>query len=189
MARGALDSLNRAKERKITTTIDSLVLNGTGFTGLDNPAALDSALKQYRMIKKQGYFDGRLNKTAKGIKNDFDVRDIDGDSVIYDAATKLTWQGGNQFSARTWEDAKAYVDTLIYAGFEDWRLPSLEEAMSLMEPSANEKGLYIDVRFNDTPWIWTADQYDASYAWVVYFVFGDCGNDHVDYGDYVRAVR
>ena len=141
------------------------------------------------MIKKQGYFDSRLNKTAKGIKNDFDVRDIDSDRVIYDAATKLTWQGGNQFSARTWEDAKAYVDTLIYAGFEDWRLPSLEEAMSLMEPSANEKGRYIDVRFNDTPWIWTADQYDASSAWVVYFGVGNCLNTHVDNFFCVRAVR
>ena len=105
-------------------TIDSLVLSGAGFRSLDNPAVLDSALKKYRMIKKKGFYDSRLNSKGTGIENDFDDDVVEGDTVICDAATKLTWQGGSKFVQKRWKDAKAYVDTLnisSYAGFKDWR--------------------------------------------------------------------
>jgi len=39
------------------------------------------------MIKAKDYFDIRLNPKGKGIKNDYRVQAIDGDTVIYDAAT------------------------------------------------------------------------------------------------------
>jgi len=90
-----------------------------------------------------------------------------------------------------WERAQAYVDTLTYAGFDDWRLPTLEEAMSLMEPKKNEHRLHIDPIFDSMPeWMWTADKYSASRAWNVNFNLGNFFHYDVD-GKfyYVRAVR
>lgn len=59
----------------------------------------------------------------------------------------------------------------------EWRLPTLEEAMSLMEPVRNEDGLFINPVFSDKQrWIWTADQHGVSSAWVVYFGGGGCGH-------------
>ena len=90
-----------------------------------------------------------------------------------------------------WIEAEAYVDTLTYAGFDDWRLPTLEEAMSLMEPKMNEHGLYIDPIFDRKQrWIWTADKHSASRAWLVHFGTGICYYHDVAHStNYVRAVR
>jgi len=70
-----VDSLNRKKTRTITT-IDSRVLDGAGFPFLDTPVVLDSALKQYRMIKKEDYYDKRLNPGGKGIKNKYEKKAV-----------------------------------------------------------------------------------------------------------------
>jgi len=166
--RAEVDSLNRAKER-ITTTIDSLFLRSKGLS-LVASEVFKYALKQYKMIKKEGYYDRRLNPDGKGRENKFEIRVVEGDTIIYDAATDLTWQGGKEFPGRSWESAKAYVDTLSYAG-GGWRLPTLKEAMSLMEPT-RRGSLHIDARFEDTQSIWTVDQYDASRAWSVSFSVG-----------------
>ena len=51
--------------------------------------------------------------------------------------SKQAWL--SYFKRREWEDTKAYVDTLTYAGFKDWRLPTLEEEMSLMNPHKTKR--------------------------------------------------
>ena len=73
----------------------------------------------------------------------------------------------------------------------DWRLPALEEAMSLMEGNRNSEGLYIDSIFvSRQEWIWTSDLYSASAAWSVDFDFGYCDSSGMEVSSsYVRAVR
>ncbi|MCH8873630.1 DUF1566 domain-containing protein, partial [candidate division KSB1 bacterium] len=93
-----------------------------------------------------------------------------------------------------YESAQVYIDNLNSAGFatyNDWRLPTLEDAMSLMEPVSQNSGLYIDAVFaKKQRWIWTADKSSASRAWFVGFVDGICGRIDVDGNDGgVRAVR
>ena len=75
--------------------------------------------------------------------------------------------------------------------------------MSLMEPKRvavatdRQDSLYVDARFKDTPFIWTADEYswdveeEVSRAWYVDFVHGYCHHIDIDiyYVNYVRAVR
>ncbi len=67
-------------------------------------------------------------------------------------------------------------------------MPTLEEAMSLMEPTKTA-GRHINGHFGGTWLIWTSDEYDASVAWVVSFVTGWCYSYHVNSSYYVRAVR
>jgi len=192
-----VDSLKR-KQAKISATIDSLkiraVLSAT-FRGLDS-LKYASVLKQYNMIKANNYYDRRLNPKGTGTENDFDDDVVEGDTVIYDAATKLTWQGGSKFGQKSWQDAKNYVSSLSYAGFDAWRLPTLKEAMSLIEPKRVEvattqhDSLYVDARFKDTPYFWTGEKYTALRAWVVYFSYGYCNNlDFIINYNHVRAVR
>lgn len=202
VAQAALDSLNIEKKR-ITSTIDSLKIRAIISAAFGNLDSLDytSALKQYRMIKTNKYFDRRLNPEDRGVENDFKVQVVKGDTVIYDAATKLTWQMSSDMN---WEDALAYVNNLIYAGFDDWRLPTLEEAMSLIETKPNKRGYYIDgrfrfIRFLETEsykrtrfvfgTIWTTDRHSAGMVWDVNFKHGSCfygnANNELD----VFAVR
>lgn len=77
------------------------------------------------------------------------------------------------------------------AGYHDWRLPTLEEAISLLESSKKNGNLYIAPIFDrNQRWIWTGDKKRGSNeAWDVNFVYGIVSwspfNDH----GFVRPVR
>lgn len=132
------------------------------------------------------------NPNGKGIKHSYELR-YDGKAVV-DHITGLTWQQSGSPNDISYVGAEKYIRDLNYqhfVGFNDWRLPTLEEAMSLMEAQAHTD-LYIDFIFDRTQrWIWTADQYSAANAaWVVVFFNGYCYHSEVDlYNPLVRAVR
>ena len=147
------------------------------------------------MIKEKGYFDSEINPTGTGIAHNYQIR-ADG-KIIYDHATGLMWQQSGSDDEKPYEDAKSYIKALNrqnFAGYRDWRLPTMEEAMSLMEPKRNRDMLYIDRVFDKKQdWIWTSDLDIASSGWVVDFYAGG----FIDGGFviisnsvvYVRAVR
>jgi hypothetical protein len=143
-----------------------------------------------RMLKEIGFFDTNWNKEGQGLFHLYELREIKGSEVIIDHATGLMWQQSGS-SRMKYADAEKYIRDLNakrFAGYNDWRLPTLEEAMSLMEKHGN---LYIDPLFDQTQmWIWTVDKESAGVAWVVYFNYGSCYHYDVDiYLYYVRAVR
>jgi hypothetical protein len=128
------------------------------------------------------------------------------DGVVSDKKTELMWKrcsvgtsGTNcetgVASFRTWQQALLIQETANsanFAGFNDWRLPNVEElrsiaALNCFDPAINENA------FPNTPiyWFWSSSpiaQNDA-FAWDVYFGKGnDTGNNRtVDLN--VRLVR
>lgn len=49
-----------------------------------------------------------------------------GGSMIYDTARNITWLADmNVNGLMTWANANAWADDLVYGGFDDWRLPTL----------------------------------------------------------------
>ena len=194
-----IDSLHR-KQAIISATIDSLTARAKISAAFEDLNSLEYAniLKHYKMITANNYYDRRLNPDGGGVENDFEVRVVKGDTVIDNAVTQLTWQGGSEFAKMNWENAKAHVDALTYAGFDDWRVPTLQEAMSLMKAEKVEydatehDSLYIDAHFKDTPFIWTSEKYTTSLAWSVDFFDGYCKffvSDGFLFNPHVRAVR
>ena len=145
------------------------------------------------MLKTHGYYDRDRNPDAKGIEHDYQLKEIKGDKVVIDKTTKLMWQQSGSQKDMPFEATKEYITELNrngFAGFTDWRLPTLEEAMSLMElEEKNDR--YIDPMFNSVQrWIWTADQVKGeSRAWVVSFYVGGCRYYRFYDYHYVRAVR
>jgi len=47
--------------------------------------------------------------------------------------SELMWQAGKSQNFSNWEDANQYVKSLSLGGFEDWRLPTPEECLSLSQ--------------------------------------------------------
>lgn len=149
------------------------------------------------MLKNHGFFSQQYdwnkefcNPNGKGLDNDF-VLQKNG-QIVYDRASGLMWQQSGSDDDMSFEEAMRWVEQLTFAGFDDWRLPTLEEAMSLVEPEQKNDDLYIDPVFNSKQsWIWTLDLVkDESWAaWVVYFLNGSCYRRSVDSTSYVRAVR
>ncbi len=91
------------------------------------------------------------NPDGRGFENQFEKQQSG--KVVYDKASGLTWQQGGSNSRMTYKSAQEYIDDLNakeFGGYGDWRLPTLEEAMSLMEPEKKNGDLYIDPVFDKT---------------------------------------
>ena len=131
------------------------------------------------------------NPQGRGLPNDFVLQS--GGKIVLDRATGLMWQQSGSGEYMTYDKAPAYIAQLNranFAGYSDWRLPTLEEAMSLMESKKLNEDLYIDPKFDKTQrYIWTADKESAGVAWVADFYGGYCGRYNVGFINYVRAVR
>jgi hypothetical protein len=120
--------------------------------------------------------------------------------VVVDHATGLTWEKVGSKEVLTYEKAQAYINQLNdrkFAGYSDWRLPTIPELMSLLEPQKQSNGWYISPIF-ETPkeyyWCWSVDlrtkgEGSAESAWVVDFYDGCVGWRILGNSHYVRGVR
>ncbi len=147
-----------------------------------------------RMLIENTFFDTRWNMDGTGIKHQYEPKTFNGNKVIIDHATGLTWEQAGSTDWTNYSEAEAYIRKLRskqFAGFSNWRLPTLKEAMSLMEPKINEASpLYVDPVFDKTQrLIWTSDKYSASRTWFVNFSLGNCDDFDVANIYHVRAVR
>jgi hypothetical protein len=108
------------------------------------------------LIKKGDFFDSVFNPRGR-----FDNALVDnGDGLtVTDERTGLMWQraGLDITSIRTMRRNIEKLNDTGFAGFHDWRLPTLEEALSLMEPEMNIKGVYLHPCFSrEQPFIFVA---------------------------------
>jgi hypothetical protein len=146
-----------------------------------------------KMLQEKNFFDSDYHKNGNGLQHQYEVSEQEGAQLVADHATGLIWQRAGSEKELTYEKAKAYVTKLRqqnYGGFSDWRLPTLEEAMSLMEPEKKNDDLYIAPEFDSTQrWIWTADTPSAGVAWVAYFGSAFCNPHPVAIHYFVRVVR
>ena len=109
-------------------------------------------------ISSWGNFKGHST-----LSHDHEKKILEGDTVVVDHATGLMWA---QFSdckeSRLWVTYTIAFKTnhTTYAGFCDWRLPTLEEAASLLEEQVMNDGLKISKIFDILQHkIWTRDSY------------------------------
>ena len=81
-----------------------------------------------KMLAEKGFYDRELNINGRGFANQFKPVERQGESFIIDENSGLTWQqsGSERIEHK---EAQAYIEELNntnYAGYSDWRLPTLE---------------------------------------------------------------
>jgi hypothetical protein len=130
------------------------------------------------MVAKHDFFD-----SSKNLWGSFDNYFVDNnDGTVTDMATMLMWEKSGSIRSIKFEHAKGYIKLLKrerFAGYSDWRLPTLEELASLLE-KGEQKGVHIDPVFhNKQIRCWTLDsprggvsQTNWPRAWIVDFQSG-----------------
>ena len=170
-----------------------------GRAGQDIPlrheARMLSADEVRAVIVGRGFFSAVSNPAGRGIQHAYRQEVLEGVPVVADDATGLMWQqagsgrivqGGRSGAA----DFVRGLNGVRHAGHADWRLPTLEEALSLMTPD-RVADFHLPPAFSaiGAPFIWTADSAADAGGWVVYYLDGITSVHGEDFNGYVRAVR
>jgi hypothetical protein len=137
------------------------------------PMQIKSEMKITYMLAEYGFFDRTRNPHGSFIN----VFVNNNDDTVTDKATGLIWQISGSSSSLGHRSAKEYVEQLNrqrFAGYADWRIPTVEELASLIQ-RIRRNGVYIDPVFDDSQTkCWSADTGEGvnqrySGAWIVDF--------------------
>ena len=120
-----------------------------------------------------------------------------GDGTVTDHQLNVMWSQTDNQGDISWKQAEQWVrftfPHTIQASYDDWRLPTLEEAMSLLEPVKNGKGTYLNESFSrEQPFIFVAAQRKPGGYWFVDYkqgrAFWSSGTIPGGFGRLVRSV-
>lgn len=137
-------------------------------TGLEELAEEDIV----KLVKEYGMFDSERN--PEGEFTHVLVDNHDG-LTVSDQTTGLMWQRGgiDIMSHRMMKKEIERLNTEKFAGYADWRQPSLLEAMSLMIKEKNEKDQYLHSCFSkEQPFVFVAAVRKPGGYWFVDFKQG-----------------
>ena len=135
-----------------------------------------------RALKAFGLNDLRQPKTY--IVNDFE----DNNEIVYDRTTDLRWQKEGSPYALNWHEAHDYIsflNTNRYGGLCTWRLPTVDELMSLLHPASTERSRHDD---SHRKWLWSSDMHGKSESWYINLDMGYVANQDRDCPNFVKAV-
>jgi len=166
--------------------------NGGAVALRSEPAAL-TGTEVKAMLVSRNLFDASWYPAGTGLEHEYEPTAIAGHPLVVDRRTNLMWQQGGSERPLPFDDAGAYIQALNeqgHGGHTGWRLPTLEESMSLITPESSS-GAHISPYFTwrSTPFTWTSDRAGEDGYWVVYLQDGIGRPERSRFNAWVRAVR
>jgi TPR repeat protein len=127
------------------------------------------------MLIAKNIFDAKKNPSGN-FRHQYEIRNVAGLRVIFDRATKLAWIRQQNFVKMNLEKTKDWIGSLNnvrYGGISNWRLPTVEEAASLLEKNPADEKIFLAAIFGkDIKSIWTGDSFTESKSWIIDFQNG-----------------
>lgn len=123
-------------------------------------------------VKKWNFFEAEHNPEGSFANHFADPGD---GLTVVDQRTGLMWQreGLDITSIKTMLRNIEQVNKDNFAGHSDWRMPTIEEAMSLMDSTQNSKGIYLQPCFSkEQPFIFVNAKRKPGGYWFVDFKQG-----------------
>lgn len=112
--------------------------------------------------------------------------------ALFDPATGLVWQRGGSGALLSWREAQAYcqgLDRDKWAGLQGWRLPTVDELLSILRPPARAGDLCVQSAFDSRQrWLWSLDRATYVSAWYVSVDMGFVSWQDFSCPFYARAV-
>jgi hypothetical protein len=116
--------------------------------------------------------------TQMNAKGRFEVLPAFDKAAVLDKETGLVWEQSPSTSLRTWDEACRHCIDKNVGGRKGWRLPSIPELASLVDPSVADPGPTLPPGHPFTNvqsflyWSATTDADGPTNAWIVYFLTG-----------------
>ncbi len=116
-----------------------------------------------------------------------------GDGTVSDLTTGLMWQK-DSVQGISWKDGLAYCSDLQLGGYSDWRLPDVNELISLVDYSQSSPSIDESYFINTSLHYWSSTTYpsDPGKAYHVCFLRGRTevyGKSDQGAASHLRAVR
>jgi hypothetical protein len=128
-----------------------------------------------------------------------------GDGTVTDQTTGFQWMRcsiGQSWDGKTclgiakeynWGQANKVAKKFSFAGYVDWRLPTIDELKSILETNKTTAINHKAFPTSSDSFVWSSSQYKnynySEYAWGVYFYLGYVSHINKTYGNHVRLVR
>lgn len=175
---GRIVKVNPPADESTTTTNPT---NPSTPTTTTNPTTSETRVLKTGQTKS--YATGDDGYYQKGIARSY-ARSGD---IVIDNVTKLQWQDDTDAKTvlKTWEDAKTYCSGLTLGGYSDWRLPSIQELLSIADLGKYNPAIDSTFQNVSSNGYWSS----TSTAWYVGFDDGDDGWSNKSSSGYVRCVR
>jgi len=151
-----------------------------------------------KMIKEKDFFHQAWNTFGRGLQHHYEVIESNKIKMVIAHTTNLMWQQcPTSIESVKFDKIDSHIqkqNLTKRGGYDGWRLPTLEEAMSLMEETrSTEYKFYIDpifkVRDNQIS-VWTLDKMSFNEIWIAHFTYGEAILDTIENGwNHILAVR
>ena len=114
--------------------------------------------------------------------------------VVTDKLSSLMWQRSDDGQKKSWSEAKDYCASLKLLGHKDWRLPSIDELVSIVDKKKFAPAIDRKAFECKNAYYWSATEATDKGAKLtdargVMFKNGNHMRYFKDYKDYVRCVR
>ncbi len=127
------------------------------------------------MLMAKNLFDAERNPGGE-FRHQFEPIDVTGLSLIRDRATGMVWTRQQNPVRMNLDKSRQWIESLNRVGYgniRSWRLPTVEEAASLLERRTGAGKTFLDVIFGKgVTEIWTGDDLGGSRSWTVDFQSG-----------------
>ena len=113
--------------------------------------------------------------------------------IVIDTSTNLIWQDNNDTSliTKTWTNTISYCESLSLGGYQDWKLPNINELQSLVDINAYNPAISDTFQNIVSLKYWSSTAKSSSFSWYVNFQHGydDYIGGYETDKNYIRCVR
>ena len=111
--------------------------------------------------------------------------------TVVDKDTGMMWQDSSIIVKKNYSDAISYCEDLSISGYSDWRLPNIDELMSISDKSRYKPAIKKIFKNTKNDYYWSSSKYkgNSSKAWIVNFYNGYDSSYDISSNSYVRCVR